>query len=199
VHNGVDLPPAPAPIPTGAPFTVLSIGRATFQRRPDWVARVARRVRRELDSRFVWIGDGPYREALLAAGVVVEGWLEPEHARARLGDAHVVLHLAAFEGLPLAVLEAMAAGRAVVATDLPPLREAVGDAGILVRDEAGAAAAVSALAGDEGLRNRLGERARDRIRRLFSRQTMIERTFAAYGLPTLPASLNGVARHRSGS
>lgn len=180
VPNGVDLPPKITPPPDGR-FTVLSIGRALYQRRTDLVAEVARTVTGELPSTFVWVGDGPERETLAAAGVEVAGWLPRAEVAARLDEAHVVLHLAAFEGLPLAVLEAMAAGRPVVATDLPALREAIGDAGILVSNAGEAADALCGLAADEELRRHLGERGRERVKRLFSRDVMVERTFAAYG------------------
>ena len=199
ITNGVDLPP-PRPLPPDdTPFTVVSIGRATYQRRADLVARVAARLRSELTCRFVWIGDGPDRGVLGAAGVAVEGWLPREAARERLAAAHVVLHLAAFEGLPLAVLEAMAANRPVVASRLPPLREAVGDAGFLVADEGEAVAALRKLAGDPALRAGVAARGRERVARLFSRRAMVERTFAAYGFddaraaPARPGG-NAVAR-----
>jgi glycosyltransferase involved in cell wall biosynthesis len=194
IHNGVELP-LEVPPPGRGPFTVVCIGRASFQRRADLVAHVALRVRRELCARFVWVGDGSYGQELRAAGVAVEGWVPPEQARERLVEAHAVLHLSAFEGLPVAVLEAMAAGRAIVATDLPPLREALGDAGLLVRDEREAADALLRLASDAALRDELGERARDRVARRFSTQLMIERTLAAYAArpPRTPRS-NGFAR-----
>jgi PEP-CTERM/exosortase A-associated glycosyltransferase len=65
---------------------------------------------------------------------------------------------------PLRPLEAMAMGRAVVASDLGALREMVqhGATGLLVSpdDAAGLAAALATLAADPGLRRRLGEGAR---------------------------------------
>jgi len=94
----------------------------------------------------------------------------------------VLVHFSAFEGLPLSLLEAMWAGRAVVASDLPAIREVVDDAGILVRDAAEAADAVRRLRGDAGLRAELAARAHDRAQRLFTRRAMVKRTLAAYGL-----------------
>ena len=67
---------------------------------------------------------------------------------------------------PLKPVEAMALGRPVVASDLPPLRELVGaDRGVLVPPgDAGAlAGALASLAGDPDGRARLGTRAREHV------------------------------------
>jgi glycosyltransferase involved in cell wall biosynthesis len=94
----------------------------------------------------------------------------------------VLVHFSAFEGLPLSLLEGMAAGRAVVATDLSEIREVVADAGILVRSASEAAAAVRRLRADDPFRLELAARARERARSLFTQQAMVERMLATYGL-----------------
>jgi glycosyltransferase involved in cell wall biosynthesis len=70
----------------------------------------------------------------------------------------------------------------VVASDLPAIREVLDDTGILIRDAPEAADAVRRLRADESLRAELAARAHDRARRLFTRQAMVDRTLAAYGL-----------------
>lgn len=182
VQNGIDLRPDVVPEPAG-PFVVASVGRAAYQRRPDLVAAISLELRAELQARLVWFGDGPLRETLTRAGVDVTGWL-PEHvAEDAFAQANVVLHLSAFEGLSIALLEAMAAERAVVASDLPSIREVVGDAAILVTSKDEALAAIRTLHADPALRSRLGAEARDRVGRLYPRERMVERMLAAYGAP----------------
>lgn len=88
------------------------------------------------------------------------------------------------EGLPLAVLEAMAAGLPVVATRVGGMGEAVadGETGILVepgRPEA-LAAALRRLLGDDVLRERMGRAARTRAQAEFSVETMARRYVALY-------------------
>jgi glycosyltransferase involved in cell wall biosynthesis len=88
------------------------------------------------------------------------------------------------EGFGLAALEAMASGRPVVATEVASLPEVVtsGETGLLVepRSADALAAALLTLAGDAGLRERLGARGHERARTTFSLERMVERTLAVY-------------------
>ena len=88
------------------------------------------------------------------------------------------------EGFGLAALEAMAAGKPVLATRVGPLPEVVGDetTGILVEpdDPAGLAESLVRLAHDRNLRERLGLAARGRARDQFPVERMVERTRALY-------------------
>ncbi len=130
------------------------------------------------DVRLEIIGDGPGRAALeaqiaeLGVGdrVVLRGGQPPTEVRATLARAQVFA-LAAREardgdtdGLPVALLEAMAHGVAVVATPIAGLPEAVidGETGLLVPpdDSAALAAAIARLLDDSALRERLSSAAR---------------------------------------
>jgi glycosyltransferase involved in cell wall biosynthesis len=88
------------------------------------------------------------------------------------------------EGFGLAVAEAMAAGRPVVAARGGALLELVadGETGLLVepRDAPGMRAAVERLLGDPALRERLGAEARRRARERFGWDAVVERTLAVY-------------------
>ena len=90
------------------------------------------------------------------------------------------------EALPLALLEAMAAGLPVVATRVGGIPEAVEDeaTGLLVppKDPERMAAALHRLAADPALARRLGDAARARAARAFSAEGMVERTLAVYRL-----------------
>lgn len=85
------------------------------------------------DARLVLVGEGPDREVLEARSV------EGVHFAGQVGDvrpwldaASVVVQPSRWEGMSLAVLEAMASARAVVATDVSGMREVVEGAGALV-------------------------------------------------------------------
>jgi glycosyltransferase involved in cell wall biosynthesis len=93
-----------------------------------------------------------------------------------VGDLLRTVDLAVFsshaEGIPNAVLEAMAHELAVVATDYPGIREAVGPEGrsLLARpcDSEGLADKILMAAADSPLRERLGQQGRRRVVKLFS-------------------------------
>jgi glycosyltransferase involved in cell wall biosynthesis len=182
VQNGVDYDSPPSPGPADEAFLVASVGRAAYQRRPDLFVEMKALLGDDGDTAFHWFGDGPDRELLVGAGVAVSGWLTKPDAAAAIARTDILVHFSAFEGLPLSLLEAMGAGRPVVASDLPAIREVVDDAGILVRDAPEAADAVRRLHADEALRAELAARAHDRARRLFTKRAMVERTLATYGL-----------------
>jgi glycosyltransferase involved in cell wall biosynthesis len=83
------------------------------------------------------------------------------------------------EGLPNAVLESMAAGLPFAGTDIPGIREAVGEESFPFLappgDAEGLAAALLRLAQDARARARLGERNQERVRREFSMEALVAR------------------------
>ena len=98
----------------------------------------------------------------------LESWIEfrgftrePEVAY-NLGDLVVMSSIS--EGFPFALLEGMASGKAIVATDVGGVAEALGDAGLLVppRQPKALADGILRLLADPALREDLGRRARDR-------------------------------------
>ncbi len=89
-----------------------------------------------------------------------------------------------FEGLPVVLIEAMAAGCAVVATRIGGVEEVVTDGvnGMLVEPAkvSALADALRRLLADPALRKRLGEEARKNVAQEFSSQVMVARTEAVY-------------------
>jgi glycosyltransferase involved in cell wall biosynthesis len=99
-------------------------------------------------------------------------------------ESHVAVLLSYREGLPRALVEAAAAGRPIVTTDVTGCREVVRDGieGLLVpRDDADAAArALILLANDAALRARLGAAANARFRERFTEAAVIRTMTALY-------------------
>ena len=92
----------------------------------------------ELPTRFVWIGDGdPTQEARLrAAGVEVTGHIANNEVAEVLGRATVYLQTSVWEGMPVSLMSAMAAGLPCVVADVASHRDVVihGKSGFIVRD-----------------------------------------------------------------
>ncbi len=99
-------------------------------------------------------------------GVRLLGSLEGPDLLRAYASADIFVFPSENESFGLAVLEAMATGLPVVCSDIPALRELVGDAGILVEpcSDRSWASAMVALVQDVELRRELGLRARCRAR-----------------------------------
>jgi glycosyltransferase involved in cell wall biosynthesis len=98
------------------------------------------------------------------------GWLDEPAKHAAYGQADIVVFPSITEGLPVALLEAMAYGRAIVASRAGGMPEVLTDAQdallVPVGDVAALVDAITRLAADGTLRGRLGDAARSRARRL---------------------------------
>lgn len=139
---------------------------------------------------FVIAGEGPERAALearaealgVASRVRLLGARDDVPELLAACDLFVLPSLV--EGLPLSVLEAMAAAKPVVATRIGGTDEAVADGrtGILVPPgDAGAlAAAIRTFLADPERARRWGEAGRDRLRACFTAPAMIDGVTAAY-------------------
>jgi glycosyltransferase involved in cell wall biosynthesis len=113
-------------------------------------------------------------------------WLGPrKDIAALLASAHIACQPSTYrEGLPKSALEAMAAGKPLVATDIPGCREAVvhNVTGLLVppRDPPALAAALKTLIDNPALRMTMGEAARQRAVEEFSDSIICEKTLLVY-------------------
>jgi sugar transferase (PEP-CTERM/EpsH1 system associated) len=147
---------------------------------------------RGLDVRVALVGDGEERAALeeraaslgITDAVHFLGWRRDV---ADLLPCFDVCALSSWsEGLPLVVLESMAASVPVVSTavgDVPRVLEH-GRAGLVVPigDTTAFAAQLARLAGDPAERQRIGERARERVLAAYSQRAMVDAYLDAYGM-----------------
>jgi len=108
-----------------------------------------------------------------------------EDVPALLAAADIFALPSHFEGLPMSVIEAMLCGLPVVATDISGPREQVvdGQTGLLVppMQSAPLAAALARLAGDAGLRARMGAAGRARAVALYDEAVVVARTLDLLG------------------
>ncbi len=106
---------------------LVSAGRLTSQKDPVMFAAVVTALRAagiQVEATWIGAGDDPRaRAALERADVRVTGWVPSQQVPARLAEHTVYLHTAAWEAAsPIAVLDAMAAGLAVVVRNIEAYR-----------------------------------------------------------------------------
>ncbi len=189
---GVDIAafaPAPEPPP---PIVVVLIARMIREKGVPEFVEAARLLRGQAEFRLVGAPDPGNPNTVTAAALrdwEAEGlvrWLGPrQDIAAVLADAHIACQPSSYrEGLPKSALEAMAAGKPLVATDIPGCREAVvaGQTGLLVppRDPAALAAALKSLIDDPALRARMGAAGRRRVEENFSDEIICRETLLVY-------------------
>jgi glycosyltransferase involved in cell wall biosynthesis len=148
-------------------FMVLGVGRLARVKGFDVLAEAFERVKRALPRAVLLVaGEGPERSLLEKRFPCVRLLGEREDVADLLAAADCFVQPSRSEVLSNALLEAMLAGKACVATNVGGTAEVVSDlaTGLLVEDNADAMArAILRLAGDDALRGRLGAAARSAV------------------------------------
>ncbi len=125
--------PPPEPLPAGGPHLV-AVGRLATQKGFDLAIEAVALAHPHLpELHLTLVGDGPLRAALstsiaahgLTAHVTLTGWRDEAGVRAALNAAQALIVPSFAEGLPMVVMEAMAAGRPVIATSIAGIPELV--------------------------------------------------------------------------
>jgi glycosyltransferase involved in cell wall biosynthesis len=127
---------------------ILIVGRLSAPKRPDLALRALALLRERVpEAHLQVVGDGPLRAeserlaAELGLGEAVSFLGYRDDVPQLLAEAECALLASDYEGCPLAVIEALAAGVPVVATDAGGVRELVGETGAVTAPEAAALAA----------------------------------------------------------
>lgn len=200
IHNGIALPTPPSSTrqellaELGLPADsrlVGAVGRLWPQKRIKdaiWAADLIK-VARD-DVHLLILGDGPQRQVLERYRELCRIEDKVHFLGARNDVARWMPHFDAlwlassFEGLPNVVMEAMAAGVPVVASDIGGTRELVvpGQTGYLfpVGDRAALARLTLKILDDSTLAGRLGQAGRERIASEFTLAKMVEKHAALY-------------------
>lgn len=149
-------------VPAGSMVLVGTCGRISPQRAPDLFAELVATSGRGIH--WVWIGAVRDRDDL-PREVETTGWLSHEEALRHIAGLDIYVQTSRWEGLSYALIEAMAMGKPVVVSDIPANRAVVrqGITGFLGADGPEMAAHIRRLAGDESLRRRMGDAAREYV------------------------------------
>ena len=178
IPNGVD----PQEFQDGqrewSPPRLLSVGRVVYQKGYD-VAMSALAGLKDLPWEWKIVGDGPFLRTLqgmvdryaLKDRVHFSGWEPVEGVKVQYAQANLFLHPSRHEGMPNAVLEAMASGLPVIATRIAGNEELVLDeqTGLLVPvdDAESLRESLRQLLSDSVRRAQMGHSARLRVEQSF--------------------------------
>lgn len=156
------------------------------------MAAMQRAVHRDDRLRFVWIGDGPWRDRLehqlrrlgLRDRVVLAGLVPPDDVPRLIAGMDMLVHASQWEGLPRAVVQALLMERPAISFDIDGAPEAVlpGQSGELVplNDIEALANAMVQLAEDPKRRRRYGRVGRQHCLYRFDHQAMVDQIERVY-------------------
>ena len=198
IHNGVDLNQFNSAngVKNGNGIKkngamVGMVARLWEQKAPqDYIAAIPKVVDKIPDAKFLVIGDGPLETELkkMSANLGIEenvqflGWRQDIKDLLKIIDVVVLPSL--WEGLPVAILEAMALSKPVVATNIKGNNELVvhGETGYLV--EPGNPEEISSyvlkLLNDQPLAKKMGRLGYSRVKAKFALNKIVEQTSSLY-------------------
>lgn len=101
---------------------VYTVGRINFQKNPELFNKLAS-INPNLH--FVWIGDGPEKDKLTSKNIEITGWLTRDEVCTKVQSYRYFILCSRWEGLPVSLLEAMAAGKCCFVSDVPGNREVI--------------------------------------------------------------------------
>lgn len=182
--------------PAGDPTRVICVGRLLPLKAPEDLIEAAWQLlaeRSPVRVRFVGPADDRWyleglkervRRAGLGTGVEFLGFVSDDELRREMAAAGVLVHPSRVEVAPLAVMQAMAAGLPVIATNVGGTGHLVdpGRTGLLVPpgEPARLARALAQLRSDPARARRMGGAGRAEAERRFRREVHLERTLSLY-------------------
>lgn len=166
VYNPVDVWKFFIPKNEHKGIQIITVGRMAAQKNQMLLINAVKLLSRSYpDLRLTILGDGPLRDEIKSyvdqenLQNVVRLMGNVNNAEAYFAESDIFALTSIYEGLPLAVLEAMAANLPIISTDVGGVRDIVGDNGILVPsgDLDELVQAIERLMKDKQLRETMGK------------------------------------------
>lgn len=173
-------------------FIILTVGRLAPQKGIEYLLRATPLIKFQIDKPFkiLIVGEGPLRRRLenlaqkldISENVLFLGF------RSDIGNilniADIVVLPSLREGLSIALLEAMAAGKVIITTSIGSNKEVIenGVSGILVplKDSVILAKAILGVLNNKELALRLGENAQNRYMKYYTEEKMLQKYMGLY-------------------
>lgn len=187
IRNGIDISAIEkySQAVNNQKLTIGIAGRITAARNPRHFNAIALQFP---EYQFLWIGDGEERNQITAPNIKITGWfLEKKQVYEQINALDIYLQTSLWEGLPIAVLEAMVLQKPVIATKINGNKDTVvqKETGFLYQEISELSSYFKILE-DSKIRAQLGNNAKTRCKDLFDKaknftalQELYERYFFA--------------------
>ena len=86
---------------------IINVGRIAEQKNPRLFNEIAQKYTENPKVKFIWVGDGEDKKLLSSKNIEITGWLSQELVKEKLKSADIYLSTSKWEGLSLAILQAM--------------------------------------------------------------------------------------------
>ncbi|MDU7065375.1 MAG: glycosyltransferase [Lactobacillus crispatus] len=103
---------------------IATLGRISLQKNPVVFNQIAKAFP---NLKFIWIGDGELRDKLTASNIKITGWIDNKTALRYLSNADVFILPSLWEGLPIALLEAMYMKKICIVSNVVGNRDVIRD------------------------------------------------------------------------
>ena len=103
-------------------FRVYTVGRVEFQKNPEMFNEIAELLP---NIEFIWIGQGELEKKLTSPNITVTGWMSREEVFKTANQCDVFILPSRWEGLPLALLEAMYMKKCCIVSDVVGNRDII--------------------------------------------------------------------------
>ena len=134
ILNGVPMIPPPPVLESNSPVRIVMLGRLSIQKNP-LLALQALNLIKDLPWTLDVLGEGPLGDSMrqlavdcgMAERVFFRGWLDASEVTRRLSSADILLMTSTTEGLPMAGIEALRHGLAIVGSRIGGLADVISD------------------------------------------------------------------------
>ncbi len=178
---------------SGSRVRVVTSGRLCYQKAPWRFRDLASRLS-DLAADFKWIGGGELENVLSVpddhtVSLASTGWVSRADVLTELSRSDIFVMTSLWEGMPLSLIEAQAAGLPAVVPDVVGCRDIVrhGETGFVCKSDDELALRLRQLIEDRELRQLMGRAARTMAKERFSVERMHHEMLKAYGIATVNA------------
>lgn len=139
-------------------ISIGTIGRISYAKNPILFANIAKDL---MEYNFIWIGDGELREHLDFNNIIVTGWKKHEEAVIEALKLDIYIQTSLWEGMPIALLEAMSMGKPGIVTNVSGNKDIIkhGYNGFIANSKEEFIEYINMLATNEKLRKEMGQNA----------------------------------------